>query len=89
MTFEHEGQGDFQMSVPVLVFCESFIEKPLEDREDPFAQSPCGCRLRLAQRVFIRKFGKSQQSNLCGHKQPEAPRKNVTFKGTNLATNLK
>lgn len=88
--FEHEaGQGDFQRSTPILVFYDYFLEKPPEDREDPFVQSLSGCWLKLAQKVFIRKFDKSQQSTQYGHKLPEAPTEDVIFKGTSLATNLK
>ena len=88
--FEYEaGQDDFQRSVLILVFYDSFLEKPPEDSEDPFAQSPFVCWLRLAQKVFIRKFEKSQQSTQYEHKLPEASTEDVVFKGTNLATNLK
>lgn len=86
--FEPEaGQGDFQRSVPILFFYDSFIGKPPEAY--PFAQFQFGCWPRLAQRVFIRNFDKSQQSTRYGHKLPEAATEDVIFKRTNLGSNLK
>lgn len=72
-----------------LGFLWRFSREASRGQTRSFAQSLSGCRLRLAQRVFIRRFGRSPQSTQYGHQLPAAPTEDVVSKGTNLSTNLK